>query len=142
MAIQEVFRFEFEQGEELMDALNDGQGITPELSRNMARELNDLLKNSESVLTVDTEATKTVTIFLTPQYVVEVFGSVLITTFDDQRVVSMVSKEFIEATAVRHNEAEDQDLAQTEWNLLLGLSVSIKTSGSVSKVIMTDLITE
>ena len=119
MAIQEVFRFEFEQGEELMDALNDGQGITPELSRNMARELNDLLKNSESVLTVDTEATKTVTIFLTPQYVVEVFGSVLITTFDDQRVVSMVSKEFIEATAVRHNEAEDQDLAQTEWNLLL-----------------------
>ena len=31
MAIQEVFRFEFEQGEELMDALNDGQGITPEL---------------------------------------------------------------------------------------------------------------
>jgi hypothetical protein len=119
MAIQEVFRFEFEQGEELTDALNDGQGITPELSRNMARELNDLRKNSESVLTVDTEATKTVTIFLTPQYVVEVFGSVLITTFDDQRVVSMVSKEFIEATAVRHNEAEDQDLAQTEWNLLL-----------------------
>jgi hypothetical protein len=31
----------------------------------------------------------------------------------------MVSREFIEATAARHNEAEDQDLAQIEWNLLL-----------------------
>ena len=85
----------------------------------MARELNDLRKNYESVLIVGTKGTKTVTIFLTPQYVVEGIGPVLIPTFDDHRVVSMVSKEFIEATAVRHNEAEDQDLAQTEWNLLL-----------------------
>jgi len=84
MAIQEVFRFEFEQGEELRDALNDGQGITPELSRNMARKLSDLRKNSESVLIVGTEGTKTVTIFLTPQYVVEGIGPVLIPTFDDQ----------------------------------------------------------
>jgi hypothetical protein len=119
MAIQEVFRFEFEQGEELRDALNDGQGITPELSRNMARKLSDLRKNSESVLIVGTEGTKTVTIFLTPQYVVEGIGPVLIPTFDDQCVVSMESKEFIEATGVRHNEAEDRDLAQIEWNLLM-----------------------
>jgi len=31
----------------------------------------------------------------------------------------MESKEFIEATGVRHNEAEDRDLAQIEWNLLM-----------------------
>ena len=119
MTHQEVFRFDFEQGEELLNELNSGEGISEELSQNMAQELNDLRQNSEAVLLVGTEGTKTITIFLAPQNVVEGIGPVLVPTFDDRRIVSMVSREFIEATAARHNEAEDQDLAQIEWNLLL-----------------------
>jgi hypothetical protein len=119
MSNQEVFRFDFEQGEELLNELNNGEGISVELSRNMAQEMNQLRRDPDGILLVGTEGTKTITIFLAPQHVVEGIGPVLIPTFDDQRIVSMVSKEFIEATAARHNEAEDQDLAQIEWNLLL-----------------------
>ena len=119
MTSNEVFRFNFEQGEEMLNELNSGEGISEELSQNMAQELNDLRQNSEAVLLVGTEGTKTITIFLAPQNVVEGIGPVLVPTFDDRRIVSMVSREFIEATAARHNEAEDQDLAQIEWNLLL-----------------------
>lgn len=119
MTSNEVFRFNFEQGEEMLNELNSGEGISEELSHNMAQELNDLRQNSEAVLLVGTEGTKTITIFLAPQNVVEGIGPVLVPTFDDRRIVSMVSREFIEATAARHNEAEDQDLAQIEWNLLL-----------------------
>jgi hypothetical protein len=119
MSNQEVFRFDFEQGEELLNELNNGEGISIELSRNMAYEMNQLRRDPDGILLVGTEGTKTITIFLAPHHVVEGIGPVLIPTFDDQRIVSMVSKEFIEATAARHNEAEDQDLAQIEWNLLL-----------------------
>ncbi len=119
MSNQEVFRFDFEQGEELLNELNNGEGISVELSRNMAQEMNQLRRDPDGILLVGTEGTKTITIFLAPQNVVEGIGPVLVPTFDDQRIVSMVSKEFIEATAARHNEAEDQDLAQIEWNLLL-----------------------
>jgi hypothetical protein len=119
MTNQEVFRFDFEQGEELLNELNNGEGISIELSRNMADEMNQLRRDPDGILLVGTEGTKTITIFLAPQHVVEGIGPVLIPTFDDQRIVAMVSKEFIEATAAKHNEAEDQDLAQIEWNLLL-----------------------
>jgi hypothetical protein len=119
MTNKEVFRFDFEQGEELLNELNNGEGISVELSRNMAQELNQLRRDSDGILLVGTEGTKTITIFLAPQHVVEGIGPVLIPTFDDQRIVAMVSKKFIEATAARHNQAEDQDLAQIEWNLLL-----------------------
>ena len=119
MTNKEVFRFDFEQGEELLNELNNGEGISVELSRNMAQEMNQLRRDPDGILLVGTEGTKTITIFLAPQHVVEGIGPVLIPTFDDQRIVAMVSKEFIEATAARLNEAEDQDLAQIEWNLLL-----------------------
>jgi hypothetical protein len=119
MSNQEVFRFNFEQGEELLNELNSGEGISIELSRNMADEMNHLRRDPDGILLVGTEGTKTITIFLAPQNVVEGIGPVLVPTFDDQRIVSMVSREFIEATAARLNEAEDQDLAQIEWNLLL-----------------------
>jgi hypothetical protein len=119
MSNQEVFRFNFEQGEELLNELNSGEGISIELSRNMADEMNQLRRDPDGILLVGTEGTKTITIFLAPQNVVEGIGPVLVPTFDDQRIVSMVSREFIEATAARLNEAEDQDLAQIEWNLLL-----------------------
>lgn len=119
MSNQEVFRFNFEQGEELLNEFNSGEGISIELSRNMADEMNQLRRDPDGILLVGTEGTKTITIFLAPQNVVEGIGPVLVPTFDDQRIVSMVSREFIEATAARLNEAEDQDLAQIEWNLLL-----------------------
>jgi hypothetical protein len=119
MSNQEVFRFNFEQGEELLNEFNSGEGISIELSRNMADEMNHLRRDPDGILLVGTEGTKTITIFLAPQNVVEGIGPVLVPTFDDQRIVSMVSREFIEATAARLNEAEDQDLAQIEWNLLL-----------------------
>jgi hypothetical protein len=119
MTNQQVFRFDFEQGEELLNELNNGEGISIDLSRYIAQEMNQLRRDPDGILLVGTEGTKTVTIFLAPQHVVEGIAPVLIPTFDDQRIVAMVSKEFIEATAARHNEAEDQDLAQIEWNLLL-----------------------
>jgi len=119
MTHQEVFRFDFEQGKELLNELNNGEGISVELSRNMAQEMNQLRRDPDGILLVGTEGTKTITIFLAPQHVVEGIGPVIIPTLDDQRIVAMVSKEFIEATAASHNEAVDQDLAQIEWNLLL-----------------------
>ncbi len=119
MTYQEVFRFDFEQGEEMLNELNSGEGIPEELSQNMAQELNDLRQNSEAVLLVGTEGTKTITIFLAPHHVVEGMGPVIIPTFDDQRIVSMVSREFIEFRAGECSDAENQELAQADWNALL-----------------------
>jgi hypothetical protein len=119
MTKQEIIRFDFEQSDELLAKLNAYPSISVELSKNIKNELQQIQRHPDDTLLVATEGTKTVTIFLAPHHVVEGMGPVIIPTFDDQRIVSMVSKEFIEATAARHNEAEDQDLAQIEWNLLL-----------------------
>jgi hypothetical protein len=112
-------RFGFEDGENLLDELNSGDGASPELSRNMYDEISIARRNPEGVLLVGTEGTKTITVFLAPQSVVNGIGPVLLPTFDSQRVVAMVSREFIEANAVDCNSAEDQELAQQNWDELL-----------------------
>jgi len=112
-------RFHFEQGEELLEELNNGEGISPELSRTMHDELNQLRRHPEGVLVVGTEGTKSVTIFLAPFSVVQGDGPVLVPTFDTQRIVSMVSKEFIEGHAAACNTAEDQEQAESDWNDLM-----------------------
>ena len=119
MSTDESLRFHFEQGEELLEELNNGDGITLELLRDMTHEINLVQRNPESTLLVGTEGTKTVTIFLAPHSVVQCNGPVLVPTFDAFRVVSMVSREFIESRAQACDEADNQDVAQNEWNALL-----------------------
>ena len=51
--------------------------------------------------------------------VVQGTGPVLVSTFDKVRIVSMVSREFIEAKAHIFEIAVDQDAAQEEWESLL-----------------------
>ena len=119
MSTDESLRFHFEQGEELLEELNNGAGITPELLRDMTHEMNLVRRNPEGTLLVGTEGTKTVTIFLAPHSVVQCNGPVLVPTFDALRVASMVSREFIESRAHACDKADDQDAAQNEWNALL-----------------------
>jgi hypothetical protein len=114
-----TLRFSFEDGENLLDELNSGDGVSPELSRNMSDEMSIARRNPEGVLLVGTEGTKTITVFLAPQSVVNGIGPVLVPTLDPNRVVAMVSREFIEANAVDCNSAEDQELAQQNWDELL-----------------------
>ena len=119
MTEPESKRFHFEQGEELLEELNNGEGVSPELSRTMSDELNQLRRHPDDVLIVGTEGTKSVTIFLAPFSVVQGDGPVLVPTFDAHRIVSMVSKEFIQGHADACGAAEDQDKAQSDWNDLM-----------------------
>jgi hypothetical protein len=112
-------RFDFEEGEELLNELNKGEGISIDLSRTMAIEINQLRRQPEGVLLLGTEGTKTITIFLAPHDVVQGNGPVLVPTFDELRVVSMVSIEFIDTHALACRETEDEEAAQTAWNTLL-----------------------
>ncbi|NQW59383.1 hypothetical protein HQ459_01260 [bacterium] len=112
-------RFGFEDGENLLDELNSGDGVAPALMQDMYDEMSIARRDPEGVLLVGTEGTKAITIILAPQSVVEGIGPVLVPTFDSQRVVAMVSREFIEANAVDCNSEEDQELAQQNWDELL-----------------------
>ena len=112
-------RFGFEDGENLLDELNSGEGVSPELLRDMYAEMSLARRNPDGLLIVGTEGTKTITVFLAPQSVVNGIGPVLVPTFDSQRVVAMVSREFIEANAVDCNSEEVQELAQQNWDELL-----------------------
>ena len=116
---QYVLTFNFEEGEELLDELNNGEGISPELSRNMTSEIAQLMRQSEDILVVGTDGFQTVTIVLAPHVVVQGTGPVLMPTFDKDRIVAMVSREFIEAKAHICDTADDQDAAQEEWDSLL-----------------------
>jgi hypothetical protein len=116
---QYVHTFHFEEGEELLDELNNGEGITPELSRNMASEIAQLMRQPEDILVVGTDGLKTITIVLAPHAVVQGTGPVLMPTFDEDRIVAMVSREFIEAKAHICDTADNQDAAQEEWDSLL-----------------------
>ena len=111
--------FNFEQGEELMDELNDFEGISPELAKNMQAELTQALRGSESILVVGTEGERTITIILAPRAVVGRRGPVLVPTSDKGRIVSMVSREFVEKCSVVCENMEDQDGAQEKWEKLL-----------------------
>jgi hypothetical protein len=117
--LDNTLRFGFEDGENLLDELNSGDGVSLELSRNMYDEMSIARRNPEGVLLVGTEGTMSITIILAPQSVVQGIGPVLVPIFDSQRVVAMVSREFIQANAVDCNSEEDQELAQKDWDELL-----------------------
>ena len=119
MSDSNILRFDFEEGEELLNELNRGEGISIDLSRSMASEINQLHRQPEGILLLATEGTKTITIFLAPQEVVQGNGPVLVPTFDELRIVSMVSKEFIESHALACSETADPEEAQSAWNTLL-----------------------
>ena len=116
---QYVHTFYFEEGEELLNELNNGEGISPELSRNMTSEIAQILRQPEDILVVGTDGFQMITIVLAPHAVVQGTGPVLISTFDRDRIVAMVSREFIEAKAHICDTADDQDAAQDEWDNLL-----------------------
>ena len=114
-----TLRFSFEDGENLLDELNNGDGVSPELLRDMYAEMSIARRDPNGLLIVGTEGTKSITVFLAPQSVVNGIGPVLVPTLDPNRVVSMVSREFIQANAVDCDSEEDQELAQREWDELL-----------------------
>jgi len=114
-----TLRFSFEDGENLLNELNCGEGVSPELLRNMYAEISLARRDPEGILFVGTEGTKTITVFLAPQSVVNGIGPVIVPTFDPNRVVAMVSREFIKENAVDCNNEEDQEFAQREWDELL-----------------------
>jgi ATPase subunit of ABC transporter with duplicated ATPase domains len=111
--------FHFEESESLMDELNNFHGVSKELSNNMYSELNMALEGQDNVLIVGTEGTKTITILTTPEEIVGGRGPVLIPTSDSSRIVSMVSKEFVEGMAGMCQDMEDQDEAEVIWQELL-----------------------
>ena len=102
-----------------MDELNEFEGISPELTKNMQAELTQALRGSENILVVGTEGERTITIVIAPRAVVGSRGPALIPTTDKIRVVSMVSKEFVEKCALTCQNMEDQDEAQEKWDQLL-----------------------
>ena len=102
-----------------MDELNEFEGISPELTKNMQAELTQALRGSENILVVGTEGERTITIVIAPRVVVGSRGPALIPSADKIRVVSMVSKEFVEKCALRCQNMEDQDEAQEKWDQLL-----------------------
>ena len=114
-----IKNFNFEQSKELMDELNEFEGISPELTKNMQAELTQALRGSENILVVGTEGERTITIVIAPRAVVGSRGPALIPTTDKIRVVSMVSKEFVEECALACQNMEDQDEAQEKWDQLL-----------------------
>ena len=114
-----TLRFSFEDGENLLDELNRGDGVSPELLHDMYAEMSIARRDPDGLLIVGTEGTKTITVFLAPQSVVNGIGPVLVPTLNPNRVVAMVSREFIEANAVDCNSEEDQELAQKNWDELL-----------------------
>ena len=116
---QYVHTFDFEEGEELLDELNNVEGISPELSRNMTSEIAQILRQPEDILVVGTDGFQMITIVLAPHAVVQGTGPVLISTFDKDRIVAMVSREVIAVKAHICDLADDQDAAQEEWDTLL-----------------------
>ena len=102
-----------------MDELNEFEGVSAELTKNMQAELTQALRGSENILVVGTEGERTITIVIAPRAVVGSRGPALIPTTDKIRVVSMVSKEFVEKCALTCQNMEDQDEAQEKWDQLL-----------------------
>ena len=141
-----IKNFNFEQGEELMDELNDFEGISPELAKNMQAELTQALRGSENILVVGTEGERTITIVIAPRAVVGSKGPALIPTADKGRIVSMVSKEFVEKCALTCQNMEDQDGAQETRERLLEFffdkTLELADNGSGTTLEIPDFIPE
>jgi hypothetical protein len=109
-------RFDFEDNEGFLNALNNQQGISPDLAREMTQQLNQLRQNSENTLLVGTDGLQTITVVLAPFSIVKAEGPVLIPTSEQYRIVSMVSREFVQAKAQICELIADEDIAQRYWD--------------------------
>lgn len=112
-------KFGFEDGEEMLNELNGLEGISDILQKNMQSELNAALHGPENILIVGTEGTRTVTIITAPQSTLKGKGPVLLPTSDKNRIVAMVSEEFIQKKAAICSNMEDEAGAQEKWESLL-----------------------
>ena len=74
--------FDFEEGDNLLDELHNGDGISTELSRNMTSEIAQVMRQPEGILLVGTDGSQMITIVLAPNAVVRGTGPVLVSTFD------------------------------------------------------------
>lgn len=115
----DVERFDFEDNEGFLNALNNQQGISPDLAREMTQQLNQLRQNSENTLLIGTDGLQTITVVLAPFSIVKTEGPVLIPTTDQHRTVSMVSREFVQAKAQTCDHIGDEDIAQRYWDEFL-----------------------
>jgi len=138
--------FDFEAGEELLNELNKFEGVSEELSRNMHEEIYQAMHGPENILIVGTEGSKTITIITAPRSVVGGKGPKLLPTADKNRIVAMVSAEFIEKRATVCRDMEDQDGAQEMWEQLLEnffeKTIELVESGEVELLEIPDFIPE
>jgi hypothetical protein len=126
-------RFDFEDNEGFLNALNNRQGISPDLAREMTQQLNQLRQNSENTLLVGTDGLQTITVVLAPFSIVKAEGPVLIPTTEQYRIVSMVSREFVQAKAQICEQIADEDIAQSYWDDFLdGLFATTAELGNSS----------
>jgi hypothetical protein len=113
---QEVIRFNFEEGDELLNELNNGEGISPELAADMAEELSQIRCNLDSILMVATDGQHTITILMVPHTIIQEDGPVLVPSTQRHKIISMVSKEFVADQALLSEAIEDGDIAQKYWD--------------------------
>jgi hypothetical protein len=129
----DVERFDFEDNEGFLDALNNQQGISPELSRELTNQMTNLRHDSENTLLVGTDGLQTITVVLAPFSLVNAEGPVLIPTTEKYRIVSMVSREFVQAKAKMCDLIADEDVAQKYWDDFLdGLFTATTELGNSS----------
>jgi hypothetical protein len=129
----DVERFDFEDNEGFLNALNNQQGISSDLASELTQQLNQLRQNSENTLLVGTDGLQTITVVLAPFSIVNGEGPVLIPTSEQYRIVSMVSREFVEAKAQMCNHFTDEDVAQKYWDDFLdGLFTATTELGNSS----------
>lgn len=112
----DVERFDFEDNEGFLNALNNQQGISSDLAREMTQQLNQIHQNSENTLLVGTDGLQIITVVLAPFSIVKAEGPVLIPTTDQYRIVSMVSREFVQAKAQICDHIADEQIAQKYWD--------------------------
>jgi len=115
----DVERFGFEDDEGFLTALNNQQGISPDLSRELTNQMTNLRQDSENTLLVGTDGLQTITVVLATFSVVNAEGPVLIPTSEQYRIVSMVSREFVQAKAKMCDLIADEDVAQMYWDEFL-----------------------
>jgi hypothetical protein len=95
--------------------------------------MTNLRHDFENTLLVGTDGLQTITVVLAPFSIVKAEGPVLIPTSEQYCIVSMVSREFVEAKAQMCNHFTDEDVAQKYWDDFLdGLFTATTELGNSS----------
>jgi hypothetical protein len=129
----DVERFDFEDNEGFLNALNNQQVISSDLASELTQQLNQLRQNSENTLLVGTDGLQTITVVLAPFSIVNGEGPVLIPTSEQYRIVSMVSREFVEPKDHRCNHITYEDVDHKYWDDFLdGLFTATTELGNSS----------